>query len=152
MNVALLVALFVVTLLLLIRMSERTLSTLLGVAGVVLALFLAAVNLGASDGDVLARLARTQGLLVAVVTLLGGAAFTLGAPQLPRLRAGGLRLLERARPVRVQRTAKPTAAAPRAPTNLTVSDRTFRNTRFSTGWAWAAWAACTARGARTTAE
>ena len=126
MNTALLVALFVVTLLLLVRMSERALSAVLAVTGAVLVLFLAAVNLGATQGDLLARLARTQGLLVVVVTLLGGAAFTLGAPQLPRLRTGGLRLLERARPVRVQRTAKPVAATPRAPTHLTVSDLHFQ--------------------------
>ena len=110
MNLLLMLALFVVTLLLLIRVPERPLSALLSVLTLLLAGLLVYLNLNVNEtGQTpLEKLARMQGYLVLTTALLGSAAFALGSSHLPRMRPiKPLQGQGASSPVRVQRTAKP---------------------------------------------
>ncbi|MFC3859793.1 protein kinase [Deinococcus antarcticus] len=109
MNLILMLALFVVTLLLLVRMPERPLSALLTLLTLLLAGVLVYVNVNVDETGTtaLSRLNRMQGFLVLASSILGSAAFALGSASLPRMRPIKPLQAQPARPVRVQRTAKP---------------------------------------------
>ncbi|WP_135228580.1 protein kinase domain-containing protein [Deinococcus fonticola] len=110
MNLLLMLALFVVTLLLLIRLPERPLSALLSVVTLLLAGLLVSLNMNVDESaaTALGRLSRMQGFLVLVGTVLGSAAFALGSASLPRMRPiKPLQAQPAAKPMRLQRTAKP---------------------------------------------
>ena len=131
-NLLLMLALFVVTLLLLIRVPERILSAVLTLLGLLLLALLVAVNLAAGEANSgwLSHLGRVQGYLVPFAVILGSAAFSLGAASLPRMRPLKPLKATPATPVRVQRTAKPSAKAPRRPTSTnsgTATDLHFQD-------------------------
>lgn len=110
MNLLLMLALFVVTLLLLIRIPERGLSALLSLMALILVGLLMYLNISIDEtgNTVLSRLNRMQGFLVLTATLLGSAGFVLGAANLPKIRPiKPLQPQSAPKPVRVQRTAKP---------------------------------------------
>lgn len=115
MNVLLMLALFVVTLLLLTRVPERPLSAVLTVFSLLLVALLVAVNISVGTGaNPLQQLGRMQGFLVIFATVLGSAAFALGSANLPKMRP--LKPLQpdrNTKPVRVQRTAKPVRSSSR---------------------------------------
>lgn len=115
MNLLLILALFILTLLILLRVTERGLTVVVGLLLVgLLALVALATLKTPHTAPALALLRRPQGFITACSVVLGGLWLLLGQNQFPLRRS--------ARPLRVQRTAKP--ASKRTRTGKTTHDST----------------------------
>ena len=132
MTALLLVALFAVTLLLVLlsRVTERVLSVVISALALGLVLLLVALNVQVSGaGQASATFGRVQGALVVVGTLLGGSLLSLllrPALGRPEDKFAKFRRRRATKPVRIQRTASPLL---KLPTLRTKSTRTTGATR-----------------------
>lgn len=118
MNLLLMLALFVLTLLILLRIAERGLTLILGLLLSGLVLLVALANLNTPHAPTLAPLAllhRPQGFLTAAGVALGGLILLLGQGE-------GMSFRRSRQPLRLQRTAKPPTRTKRTRTGKTAHD------------------------------